>query len=50
MRRIGYDADTGRYYFRDGNGGVWKSEEGSDYGELTKGTCDIFHLYSPNLM
>lgn len=36
MRRIGYDADTGRYYFRDGNGGVWKSEEGSDYGELTK--------------
>jgi hypothetical protein len=37
MKRIGYDADTGRYYFKDTDGSIWQSSEGSEYGELTKG-------------
>ncbi|KXN85773.1 hypothetical protein AN958_10956 [Leucoagaricus sp. SymC.cos] len=36
MKRVGYDADTGRYYFRDSDGAIWRSAEGSQYGELTK--------------
>ncbi|KXN85774.1 hypothetical protein AN958_10957 [Leucoagaricus sp. SymC.cos] len=36
MKRVGYDADTGRYYFRDNDGAIWRSAEGSQYGELTK--------------
>ncbi|KAH6916597.1 hypothetical protein BKA70DRAFT_305852 [Coprinopsis sp. MPI-PUGE-AT-0042] len=36
MKRIGYDADAGRYYFKDADGSVWQSAEGSEYGELTK--------------
>jgi hypothetical protein len=38
MKRIGYDADTGCYYFRDGQGLVYKGPEGSEFGELTQGT------------
>lgn len=41
MKRVGYDADTGRYYFRDSDGSFWQSAEGSEYGELTRGTCDM---------
>jgi len=36
MKRIGYDSDTGRYYFRDADGSIWQSAEGSEYGDLTK--------------
>jgi hypothetical protein len=49
MKRIGYDADNGRYYFRDSDGGIWQSAEGSQYGELTKGPCDITHWNSSEL-
>lgn len=37
MKRIGYDADTTRYYFRDQDGSVWLGAEGSEYGEMTRG-------------
>jgi hypothetical protein len=37
MKRIGYDADEGRYYFRDTDGSIWRGAEGAEYGELTKG-------------
>ncbi|KAG6856763.1 hypothetical protein H0H87_000941 [Tephrocybe sp. NHM501043] len=34
MRRTGYDADTGRYYFTDKDGSVWEGEEGAEFGEM----------------
>ncbi|KAJ3525756.1 hypothetical protein NMY22_g10441 [Coprinellus aureogranulatus] len=36
MKRIGYDSDEGRYYFRDSDGSIWRGAEGAEYGELTK--------------
>ncbi|KAF6748425.1 hypothetical protein DFP72DRAFT_916691 [Ephemerocybe angulata] len=36
MKRIGYDADEGRYYFRDSDGSIWRGAEGAQFGELTK--------------
>ncbi|KAJ3513239.1 hypothetical protein NLJ89_g3061 [Agrocybe chaxingu] len=36
MKRIGYDADTGRYYFRDADGSVWQGAEGVEFGEMTR--------------
>jgi hypothetical protein len=41
MRRIGYDADTGRYLFQDSDGSVWQGEEGAEFGEMTKGERDL---------
>ncbi|TRM70464.1 hypothetical protein BD626DRAFT_423313 [Schizophyllum amplum] len=37
MTRIGYDADTQRYQFRDSDGSVWQGPEGAEYGEMTRG-------------
>ena len=37
MKRVGYDADTRKYYFRDSDGSLWESAEGNQYGELTQG-------------
>jgi hypothetical protein len=34
MQRIGYDADTQRYTFRDASGALYESAPGSRYGEL----------------
>ncbi|KAF2249247.1 carbohydrate-binding module family 50 protein [Trematosphaeria pertusa] len=34
FQRIGYDADTQKYTFSDGNGRVYESEEGNRYGPL----------------
>ncbi|KAI1479557.1 carbohydrate-binding module family 50 protein [Daldinia eschscholtzii] len=34
MQRIGYDADTQTYTFRDAEGTVWESAPGNRYGEL----------------
>lgn len=36
MKRIGYDADSGRYLFRSG-GSIWQGPAGAEYGEMTKG-------------
>ncbi|KAL8285039.1 hypothetical protein RB597_002224 [Gaeumannomyces tritici] len=36
MTRIGYDADTETYTFRDADGSIWESAPGSRYGNLTK--------------
>ncbi|KAG9313857.1 carbohydrate-binding module family 50 protein [Chiua virens] len=36
VKRIGYDTDTGCYYFRDREGLVYKGPEGSQFGELTQ--------------
>ena len=37
MKRVGYDADTGRYTFKDRSGTFWKGPEGAEFGEMTRG-------------
>ena len=37
MKRIGYDADSSRYIFRDRDGSLWQGPEGSEYGEMNRG-------------
>jgi len=36
MKRIGYDADTECYYFKDSDGSIWRGEPGTAYGEMTR--------------
>ncbi|KAF8971791.1 hypothetical protein BDZ97DRAFT_1785146 [Flammula alnicola] len=36
MKRIGYDADSGRYYFRDSDGSLWVGPQGAQFGEMTR--------------
>ncbi|TFK70075.1 hypothetical protein BDN72DRAFT_870467 [Pluteus cervinus] len=36
MKRIGYDADTGKYTFRDRDGSIWEGPEGAEFGEMTR--------------
>ncbi|KAJ7292553.1 hypothetical protein C8J57DRAFT_1266307 [Mycena rebaudengoi] len=36
MERIGYDADTGRYTFRGGDGSVWQGAQGAQFSEMTR--------------
>ena len=44
MKRIGYDADTSRYIFRDRSGNLWQGAEGSEYGEMNRGLELLFHI------
>ena len=37
MKRTGYDADTGRYYFTDQEGNVWEGAQGAEFSEMTLG-------------
>jgi len=46
MKRVGYDADNGRYYFRDREGLLYKGPEGSEFGELTLGKFWTLLCYS----
>ncbi|KAH8998808.1 hypothetical protein EDB86DRAFT_2910195 [Lactarius hatsudake] len=36
MKRVGYDADSGRYIFRDNDGSLWEGQEGTHFGEMTR--------------
>ncbi|KAF5664474.1 peptidoglycan-binding domain-containing protein [Fusarium heterosporum] len=36
MQRVGYDADSQVYTFRDADGSYWESAPGNQYGQLTK--------------
>ena len=36
MSRVGYDADTQVYTFRDSDGSYWESAPGNQYGNLTR--------------
>ncbi|KAL6307803.1 hypothetical protein BKA93DRAFT_726919 [Sparassis latifolia] len=36
MKRVGYDADSGKYYFRDQDGTLWEGAEGAEYGEMKR--------------
>src|SRR5579863_7814682 len=50
FKRVGYDADSGKYFFRDKEGQLWEGQEGEHFGEMTRGTpalstlCDEFQL------
>ena len=46
MKRIGYDADSGRYYFRDSDGTLWRGAEGVEIGEMTRGVWAALRLSS----
>ncbi|PCH37578.1 hypothetical protein WOLCODRAFT_110125 [Wolfiporia cocos MD-104 SS10] len=34
MQRVGYDADSGKYYFRDRECALWEGTEGVKYGKM----------------
>ncbi|EMR71183.1 hypothetical protein UCREL1_1764 [Eutypa lata UCREL1] len=36
MKRIGYDADTETYSYRDADGSIWEGAPGNQYGHLTR--------------
>ncbi|RPD53613.1 hypothetical protein L226DRAFT_504721 [Lentinus tigrinus ALCF2SS1-7] len=36
MKRVGYDSDTGKYYYRNSDGSLWEGAEGAQYGELNR--------------
>lgn len=36
MRRVGYDADTQTYTYRDADGSLWEGAPGARYGKLTQ--------------
>lgn len=36
MRRVGYDADTQTYTYRDADGSLWEGPPGARYGKLTQ--------------
>lgn len=36
MKRVGYDSDSGRYYFRDADSTYWRGAQGEYFGEMTK--------------
>ncbi|KAJ7651328.1 hypothetical protein FB45DRAFT_890270 [Roridomyces roridus] len=36
MERIGYDSDTGRYYFRDNSGAVYEGAQGARFSQMTR--------------
>ena len=40
MKKVGYDSDSGRYFFRDLDGKMYQGHEGSEFGELTQSKCD----------
>ena len=46
MKRIGYDADTGRYYFRDRDGVVYEGGQGAKFGEMTRGEFEYIAFLS----
>jgi hypothetical protein len=49
FKRIGYDADTGRYYFSDADGNYWEGPQGAEFGEMKRGMLES-SVASPVLM
>lgn len=45
MKRIGYDSDSGRHYFRDSDGSYWKGAPGEEFGEMTKGELSALAFF-----
>jgi hypothetical protein len=49
MKRVGYDADSGKYFFRDDEGHTWEGQEGAHFGEMTRGTHAPFDFFQMTL-
>ena len=49
MKRVGYDADSGKYFFRDKEGHMWEGQEGAQFGEMTRGTHALFNIFPNDL-
>jgi hypothetical protein len=45
MTRVGYDADSGKYFFRDKEDHLWEGQEGAQFGEMTRGTHALFDFF-----
>lgn len=45
MQRVGYDADKGKYYFKDANGSLWEGAEGAEFGEMKQGKRQLIRGY-----
>lgn len=41
MKRVGYDADSGRYYFKDREGKVYEGAEGAEFSEMVPGEIHL---------
>jgi len=50
MKRVGYDADSGKYFFRDHEGHLWEGQEGAQFGEMTRGTHALFNFFQMTWM
>lgn len=37
MKRVGYDSDSGRYYFRDKSGVLYEGAQGAEFSDMTRG-------------
>jgi hypothetical protein len=46
MKRVGYDSDSGRYYFRDRDGVVYEGGQGAKFGEMTRGEFEYIAFLS----
>lgn len=44
MKRVGYDADTGRYTFRDNDRSLWEGPAGAEFGVMRKGESFATHV------
>jgi len=44
MKRVGYDADTQRYYFKDSSGRLWEGAQGAQFSEMRKVTTNTVHF------
>jgi hypothetical protein len=44
MKRVGYDSDSGKYFFRDKEGHLWEGPEGAQFGEMTRGMHALFNF------
>jgi hypothetical protein len=40
FKRVAYDADSGRHYFRDAKGAIWEGPEGAEFGEMKRGASE----------
>jgi hypothetical protein len=47
FKRVAYDSDTGRYYFRDPDGQLWEGPRGADFGEMKRGEHNLILPLSP---